>query len=147
MPISLKHLRLRLVTLPLVLAAAEARAAEVLVRVTNIASANGEVGCALHAGAGTFPTGNKGLPTVWLRAAPGGVTCRFPGVKPGAYAVAVSHDLNGNRVTDMNFLGLPREDWGVSNNVRPSLRAPTFAEAAFEVREGAATTVDVRLGR
>lgn len=123
-------------------------AADLVVRVKNVASSVGEVGCALHDQASGFPTGNKGLPTVWVRADPSGVTCRFPGVKPGRYAIAASHDLNGNRVTDTNFIGLPKEDWGVSNDARPSLRAPTFAEAAFEVREGTApTTLDVRLGR
>ena len=30
-----------------------------------------------------------------------------------------------------SFLGVPTEAWGVSGNLRPSLRAPRFSEAAF----------------
>ena len=54
-------------------------------------------------------------------------------VPTGTYAVAVSHDLNGNRQTDTNLIGLPIEAWGVSNSFRPLMRAPHFDEAAFQV--------------
>jgi uncharacterized protein (DUF2141 family) len=38
----------------------------------------------------------------------------------------VAHDLNGNHKTGTNWVGLPLEPWGVTNNVRPILRAPKF---------------------
>ena len=41
---------------------------------------------------------------------------------------------------DANFIGLPTEQWGVSNNARPTLRAARFEEASFKV---AADTKDV----
>lgn len=84
---------------------------------------------------------------LWLPASPDGVQCRFENLPPGRYAVAVSHDINGNRRTDTNLFGIPTEDWGVSNNVRPTLRAPRFDEAAVQVPEGNPTTIEVRLGR
>lgn len=56
--------------------------------------------------------------------------CRFAGVSPGPFAVAVSVDVNGNQKPDKNFLGIPTEPWGVSNNIRPGMRAPRFDEAA-----------------
>jgi len=74
-----------------------------------------------------------------------GVTCLFVDVPDGTHAVAVAADLNGNRKLDVNFLGIPKEPWGVSNNVRPRLRAPRFDEAAFTVSSGRDRTIDVRL--
>ena len=49
----------------------------------------------------------------------------------GEYALAVFHDDNGNGVLDSNWLGMPTETWGVSNKVRPTMRAPDFGESCF----------------
>ncbi len=137
----------RLLPATLLLVAAQAHAAELRVTVTGARGTEGQVGCALHPSAEGFPMDAARATQLWLPASPAGVECRFTNLAPGRYAVAVSHDLNGNRRTDTNFLGIPTEDWGVSNNVRPTLRAPRFEEAAVQVAEGAPTTIEIRLGR
>lgn len=125
------------------LTAAPAFAGDLTVEVSGVGETRGQIGCALHPSASTFPTGQASL-QIWVPAEPAGVTCRFKAVAPGVYAVAVSHDLNGNRKTDTNLLGIPSEAWGVSNNVRPGLRAPRFDEARFAVpAEGAAIAVRI----
>jgi uncharacterized protein (DUF2141 family) len=48
----------------------------------------------------------------------------------GRYAVAMHHDQNGNHIMDMNFLGIPREGYGLSKNVHPRVRPPSFAACA-----------------
>lgn len=123
-----------------------AAGADVVVRVSGIASSTGEIGCALFQAGPAFPMDASGARQIWLKADAAGVTCRFDGVAEGNWAVSVSHDLNGNRKVDTNFFGIPTEAWGVSNNVRPSLRAPRFDEAAFKV---AATPVelDIRVAK
>lgn len=62
---------------------------------------------------------------------------------PGTYAVAVHHDANSNGRMDSNFLGMPKEGYGVSNDVRPKFRAPRFSEAAVHV--GRDTTLIVHM--
>lgn len=54
----------------------------------------------------------------------------------GEYAIAVSHDLNGNGKLDMNFFGIPKEPYGFSNNYKPSLRAPKFEDCRFSLTGG-----------
>ncbi|MDJ0951411.1 MAG: DUF2141 domain-containing protein [Alphaproteobacteria bacterium] len=108
---------------------------------------SGQIGCALFAAPDGFPLDASRATTVWLDVQRGGAECRFEGLTSGWYAVAVSHDLNGNRKTDTNFLGIPEEAWGVSNNVRPTFRAPRFEEAAFQLAEGGAVRLEVRLAR
>lgn len=126
---------------------ANATAAELEVRIGGVANDTGEVGCTLYAGPTGFPMDPAPARSVWVPARSGGVMCRFPDVPPGDYAVAVSHDLNGNRKTDTNFLGIPTEAWGVSNNVRPGLRAPRFDEARFAVCDCASLAIDVAVAR
>ena len=142
-----KSVFLYLVAIGSAFAIGSAHAQELIVKVTMVKSTKGEVGCALFSSANGFPTENVALPTKWQASSTDGVVCRFTDIKPGPYAVAVSHDLNGNRRTYTNFLGIPKEDWGVSNNVRPNLRAPTFDEARFEVAATGVTTIEVKLGR
>ena len=105
----------------------------------------GQIGCGLHSSEASFPMGHEGVQTVWVRPQGTSAICLFENVAPGVYAVAVAHDLNGNRKTDTNFIGLPTEAWGVSGNIRPAMRAPRFAEAAFRVPENSvALNIEVK---
>ena len=49
-------------------------------------------------------------------ARPGTVEIRLPNVRPGRYAVAVYHDVNGNGTFDRQFF-LPQEPYGLSNGI------------------------------
>lgn len=114
-------------------------AGDIRITVSGVAGGVGQIGCGLHKSEESFPMGHQGVPTVWVR--PQGTTanCVFENVPPGTYAVAVAHDINGNHKTDTNFLGLPKEAWGVSRNARPAMRAPRFDEATFSVAENVVT--------
>jgi uncharacterized protein (DUF2141 family) len=57
----------------------------------------------------------------------------FENVLPGTYAVAVFFDVNGNGKMDTNFLGIPKEKYGFSNNVYPLTRAANFKESSFSI--------------
>jgi uncharacterized protein (DUF2141 family) len=70
-------------------------------------------------------------------------TCVFGGVVPGTYAVAVFHDENGNGKLDTNFLGIPREGVGVSNNKLRTLGPPTWEDSKFGL--AGSLTLDVVL--
>ncbi|MDX2266715.1 MAG: DUF2141 domain-containing protein [Bryobacter sp.] len=111
-------------------------AADITVEVKGIKGNAGEIGCALFAGPEGFPVAGAKAQTQWQKAKPEGVSCVFPNVASGTYAVSVSHDENGNRKTDTKMFGIPTEAWGVSNNVRFRMRPPKFAEAAFVVEKG-----------
>jgi acyl-CoA reductase-like NAD-dependent aldehyde dehydrogenase/uncharacterized protein (DUF2141 family) len=51
----------------------------------------------------------------------------------GVYAVTVYEDLNANEGLDHNFIGIPREPVGASNNPRGRFGPPRFSECAFRV--------------
>ena len=62
----------------------------------------------------------------------------------GLYAVAVYHDENDNHKFDRNWIGLPTEGFGVSNDPTFYLAPPSFEESAFEVT-GQITHVGVEI--
>ena len=123
-------------------------AAELTVTVTGLVAPYGSVGCSLFSAQTGFPMDNSRAKTVWIPASGDSVTCRFKDVAPGKFAVSVAHDVNKNRKIDTNFFGIPTEQWGVSNNVRPSLRAPRFDEAVFSTAsETPNPSVDIKVAK
>jgi uncharacterized protein (DUF2141 family) len=69
-------------------------------------------------------------------ARPGSVAVCLETPRPGTYAIAVYHDENGNGKFDRSWTGLPTEGFGVSNNPKPMMRAPTLSESAIQVGSG-----------
>ncbi len=59
----------------------------------------------------------------------------FKNIPKGKYAIAVFLDENDNYKLDKNIFGVPKEKYGFSNNILPSLRAATFEESAFELTQ------------
>ena len=65
---------------------------------------------------------------------PSGITTVvIESLPPGIYAVAGFLDENDNGKFDTNFLGIPKEKYGFSNDVRPLMRAATYKEASFNI--------------
>jgi uncharacterized protein (DUF2141 family) len=64
---------------------------------------------------------------------------RFPGLKPGEYAVAVIHDENKNGKLDTNWIGIPKEGLGASNNAKGRMGPPKFKDAKLRVQSGTLT--------
>jgi uncharacterized protein (DUF2141 family) len=140
-------LTLALMTMQAVASSADPAAANLIVTVTGIKSAEGQIGCGLFRSAEGFPMKSEKAVMRWQPALKGSVVCRFENLAPGQYAVSASHDLNGNKKTDTSFIGLPREDWGVSNNIRPAMRPPRFNEAAFAVEGGRDVQIKIEVDR
>ena len=61
------------------------------------------------------------------------VRVRLADIAPGTYAVKVFHDVNNNGQLDLNWLGVPNEPYGFSNDARGSFGPPPFQEASFQV--------------
>jgi len=59
----------------------------------------------------------------------------FDNIPPGKYAVSIFLDENENDKMDTNFLGIPKEQYGFSNNILPATRAAHFSEAVFEIKD------------
>lgn len=51
----------------------------------------------------------------------------------GDYAFALFQDLNGNKMLDRNFFGIPTEPYAFSRNYEPVFRKPYFEECSFEM--------------
>lgn len=59
----------------------------------------------------------------------------FHSIKKGVYAFSLFHDLNDNKKLDTNFLGIPKEPYGFSNNKKGRFGPPKFNEASLEINK------------
>lgn len=59
----------------------------------------------------------------------------FKKLPKGEYAVSFVHDENNNKKMDTNFLGIPKEDYGCSNNARGFMGPPKYDDAKFQLEE------------
>lgn len=62
------------------------------------------------------------------------VTCAFSNGEAGRYAVAVWHDPDSDGKLDTNFLGIPSDAVGSSNNAKGGLGPRKFKDAAVNYR-------------
>ena len=120
-------------TIAYLLTFSAASAASLTIDVSNIQSSKGLVVADLHDGAKGFPKTRKPAAIQSAKAKNGTVTIVFPDIPAGTYAVGVHHDENGNRKLDTNFLGIPAEGIGTSNNPKSSFGPPSFKDASFKV--------------
>jgi len=63
----------------------------------------------------------------------GSTVLSLSGLPEGDYGVLVIHDENGNQKLDRDWKGVPKEQWGMSNNPRVFLSAPGFEQARFHL--------------
>ena len=59
----------------------------------------------------------------------------FDSIFPGKYAIQFFHDENKNQKMDFNLIGIPKEKFGSSNDVKPILGSPKFEKMLFEIYE------------
>ena len=65
-------------------------------------------------------------------------------IPDGNYAIAFFIDVNGNKKLDKNFLGIPKEQFGFSNNAMGKLSAPSFEQAMFLIQDKAVQNIRLK---
>jgi uncharacterized protein (DUF2141 family) len=125
----------------MLLVATPALAENLVVKVTG-AGSGGQIVAAIYAtsdGFSGFDT-KKAAAVQVAPAAGGGATLTFTGLKPGKYAVSAFHDADKDGKLKTNFIGIPKEPVGVSNNPGGM---PSFSKS--QVAVPAAAPVEIML--
>ncbi len=59
----------------------------------------------------------------------------FDSIYPGKYAIQFFHDENENQKMDFSLIGIPKEKFGSSNDVKPLLGPPKFKKMLFNLND------------
>lgn len=112
---------------------ARAAGVSLTVRVSQLESDRGRVAVALFASSKDFPNQKRAFAGQLTKISGGRASVTFANMRPGIYAVAVLHDENENEKMDFNFLGMPLEGYGFSNDAAATFGPPSFEAASFKL--------------
>ncbi len=120
------------------------QAKSIEINIPNIKSDKGEILIALFNKSDGFPeNANNAFQTAKMKAKKGLQIMTLHNISDGRYALAVFHDENGDGKMNKNMLGIPKEGYGVSNNVKNLMSAPTFKEASFVVNRNTELSIQL----
>lgn len=117
------------------------------VHVTGARNAKGKIRAALFQGAKGFPNdASRAIRTQAADIDPQALSGQIvlTNLHEGVYAVSVFHDENMNQKLDKNFMGIPKEGYGASNNPKKKMGPPDFEEAKFQI-SGQAQLLEIKL--
>ncbi|MFC1608126.1 DUF2141 domain-containing protein [Candidatus Latescibacterota bacterium] len=106
---------------------------EIVLHISGLRNDNGMLRALLFQSSEGFPsdhTKSYALKNVSLES--DSVTITILDIPFENYAVSLLHDENSNGKMDTNWIGLPKEGVGVSNNVKSKLGPPKYKDAKFK---------------
>lgn len=103
----------------------------VTVNISNFKNNKGLVLVSLCNTKETFLVG--GIKSAKLKITNKSCSITFKDLPKGTYAISMFHDENENNKLDTNFLGIPKESYGCSNNARGHFGPPKWEDAKFEI--------------
>lgn len=73
----------------------------------------------------------------------GKVVFHIDSLENGEYAFALIHDQNNNDKLDVNFIGIPKEGAGASNNAKGFMSPPKYRKAKFDFNKSTEVTINM----
>lgn len=99
------------------------------ISVKGIEDIQGEMVVLVFDNPDNFPKDQKLAKIYKFRVTGKEMTLSVKGIPDQDVAIFIYHDKDSNGKCNQNFIGMPTERIGFSNNIRPKLKAPKFEEA------------------
>ncbi|HQQ96472.1 MAG TPA: DUF2141 domain-containing protein [Cyclobacteriaceae bacterium] len=99
------------------------------VMIKDVKGAKGKVSIGLFNDAKLFM--KKRIDSRSIQAQHGEVSLQFEHLPEGEYAITVMHDENENGELDSNFVGIPVEGFGFSNDAKAMFGPPSYEKCVF----------------
>ena len=115
-----------------------------VINLQGVPSSEGTVLIEILGSESAFKGEEKSVASVMQRAQAG--TMSYSVTLPkGAYGARVMHDMNDNGELDANFVGIPSEPWGFSNNATGNFGPPKWQDVQFSL--DGEVVQDIRLNK
>ena len=116
------------------------------VNITGIKSIKGDIYGYLYTSKDGFPIEiSKANKFKKVKVSKKSLSVSFKDITYGTYAVSVYHDIDANGKINQNFLGIPKEPVGVSNNAEGFMGPPKYEDAKFKLDSN--KTIEIKLSK
>jgi len=111
--------------------------ADITVVISNFETNEGKAYIALYNSEASFL--NKGFEVTFSKIENNTCTVTFKAVPKGLYAISMFHDENENNKFDTAVFGIPKEDYGFSNNAKGFMGPAKWQDANFQINNTSIT--------
>ena len=118
--------------------------ASLTINVSGLKEIKGGIQLGLYNESASFPKPDLEFMVISILADSSVVSYTIPELPFGEYAIALYHDINSDKTCNKNWIGIPTEAYGFSNNVRVMLSAPNFEKTKFRLSEDRAINVKLK---
>lgn len=126
---------LLVVLLSIIIYAGDNQKARLIVKIKGLKNDQGTVKVALCNSSENYKDDKSPFKAAIIEIKDNQAIAVFDNLPSGNYAVKAFHDENNNDDLDTNFLGIPKEDYGFSNNVRGLFGPPSWDAAKFQLNK------------
>jgi uncharacterized protein (DUF2141 family) len=118
-------------------AVAQNAGSSLTVNFTGIEEKQGVVLGAVFDSEAAYDADDKPVRQIMLTADKAEISAQLDGLAPGAYAIKLFHDVDGDGKMGTNPYGMPIEPFAFSNNAQGNMGPAKWADAKFDVKAGA----------
>lgn len=115
------------------------------VKITNFEKIHGNIEVSVYNNQKDFPKELKEYKTSSTKVNEKTEIVTFSNLPKGEYAIAIFHDENSDGECNRTILGIPKEGYGFSNNIKPKISAPSFNECKFMLNDNKTITIKLIL--
>ncbi|MCD4683653.1 MAG: DUF2141 domain-containing protein [Bacteroidales bacterium] len=106
-----------------------------IIEIESFRNDDGQVAISIHSGEEGFPGGHETMVQAkYAKIKDGKAIAEFDNLLFGEYGVSAYHDENANEKLDTNWLGIPKEGTGASNNAKGKMGPPKYEDAKFDFK-------------
>ena len=105
------------------------------IKISNIETMKGDIKVGVFNTDATFLKVGYAIKNYTVKVEKNTAVITITDLPKGEYAVSMYHDENSDNKMNTNFIGIPKEPYGFSNNVKPKMSAPKYTDCKFSFSE------------
>ena len=104
---------------------------ELTIKISNIEKIKGEIKIGVFNKDKNFLKESGSIKNYSIKVDKNTATITITDLPKGEYAISMYHDENSDNECNRNFMGIPKEAYGFSNNFKPKFGPPKFNDCKF----------------
>lgn len=104
---------------------------ELTIKISNIDKIKGEIKVGVFDTDTNFLKEGHAIKNYSIKVKNNTATLTITDLPKGEYAITMYHDQNSDNECNRNFIGIPKEPYAFSNNVKPKMSAPKYKDCKF----------------